>query len=372
MRSIVSILIPFLTVPLFLYSCGDKESHGAHGTNIMEDAHLLAIYEREGYDEVYVVNVNGDEVAHYVLVDREDSMKYDFPEGVIEIKVPLKSAVLDSEVYASAFEELSAIDAITGMFDVSYVTLPEIDKKLKKSEIQDVGQSLYPNSEKIISLNPDALLISFYDGMQTQGLDKLGLPVIKMYDLQESSPLGRAEWIRFIGRLVGKEDVSDSIFSAVKKKYTEIGKERSGDLYHGPKVLTELIYEGTWYVPGGKSYQAQLIQDAGGNYFKSEDSTEGTLNLMAETVLQQGGDADVWLIKYFGDENQIKAILNSDPVYKEIKAWKEGNVYFSNTSKSGLFREFPFHPEGLLKDYKIIFEGDSITELRYFKKLNKE
>lgn len=353
---------------LALASCKKGDSR-SHGVNLMEESELLAIYDRDGYDEVYIVSPKGDEVAHYVLVEEEDSIPAGLEDDVVVLRVPLTGLVIDSEIYASALEELGKTGSIKGMFDASYVTSAAIQQRLKNGEIQDVGQPASPNTEKILKLQPDALVISYFDGMQTQAVDKLGIPVIKMFDLQETSPLGRAEWIRLIGKLVGASEKADSVYYDVKEKYNALLRENLAGEFR-PKVLTDTMYEGIWYVPGGNSYQARLIKDGGGNYFKSADGSSGSLNLTAEQVLMEGGDADIWLVRHYGDGNQLKAILEADPVYGEVKAYKDGNVYFSDTSKSGLFREFPFHPDRLLQDYRIIFSGDTTSALRYFEKLN--
>ena len=337
----------------------------------MEEAELLAIYDRDGYDEVFIVNPEGDEMAHYVLVNRDDSVADALPEGAVIIYVPLEKVIIDSEVYAGVFEELEVTDAIRGMFDTPYVTSPSLKAEILTGLIEDMGNGMSPNVEKIVSMEPDAIFVSYFEGMQTEGLDRLGAPVIKMYDLQESTPMGRAEWIRFLGRLTGRGEEADSIFNDGRNRYNAIRETSNsdGDSGERPKVLTELTYDGTWAVPGGRSYQARLIKDAGGMYFKEGDDNPVSINLAPEQVVVEGSDADVWVIRYFGDEEQLKGILDSDPLYKEIKAYKEGDVYFSDTSKSGLFREFPFHPELLLEDYRIIFSGDTVTPMRYFKKL---
>lgn len=361
----------FLLLLVVLFGgCGRKDAHSGHGKNIMENAELIALYDRTGYDEVFIVAPNGDDVAHYILIDRNDSTPYEFPDGSEIIRVPVENAIVDSEVYASAMQELGVDTYIAGMLDPSYVTSPWLKSRLRKGKIKDVGQSLTPNTEKIIALSPDGILLSYYDGMQTQGIDKLGIPVIKMYDLQESTPLGRAEWMRFIGRLVGKEAESDSIFESVKDNYLELTKKQTLT-FQKPKVLTEIIYNGTWSVAGGKSYHASLIRDSGGDYFKAKDKSAVTLNLQPEQVLADGGDADVWIIRFFGGGEQLRTLLSTDPLYGQIKAYKDGNIYYSDTSTSGMFREFPFHPDLLLKDYQLIFTNDTTNHLRYFKRLER-
>lgn len=362
-------MFSIMAMALCVLACNRKEN-AAHGVNLMEEGELIAFYDRENYDEVYIVNHDGEEVAHYVLTDRYDTTRYEIPEDAIEIKVPLERIVVDSEVYASAFEELQALDKLMGMFDTQFVTSPAIRKRIDKGQITELGQPSSPNIEKLISLHPDAILVSYFDGMQTQNIDKAGYPIFRMYDLQEATPLGRAEWLRVLGRLVGKEEVADSIFYSVADSYRNEKAKATQTIKNQPKVLTEKMYEGVWYVPGGKSYQARMLKDAGGNYFKSEDDKTVSLNLTAEQVLIEGGDADIWFIRYYGDKEHLMEELNADPVYKEIKAYSDSTIYYSDTSKSRLFLEFPFHPDLLLRDYRIIFSGDTLETPRYFHRLH--
>lgn len=333
------------------------------------EAQLLKIEETDGYEQIIITSPKGNVVGKYALTDRNSTNELPVPEDYIRIPVPTEHLVIDSEVYAGALEELGASDRISGLFDAMYVTSPTLKKSIDDKSISDLGVTGTPNTERIITLDPDAIMLSFFEGMNTTGLDQLGFPVVKMYDLQESNPLGRAEWIRLIGRLGGKGEEADSLFEQVKLNYNGLLDKTSGT--QKPKVLTEIIYEGAWNTAAANSYHARLIEDAGGAYFAKEENPTGTLNLLPEQVLTEGGDADIWLIRYYGNEDELKNILESDPVYSEIKAYKDGNIYFSDTSSSGLFREFPFHPELLLEDYRKIFSGQTDEGLRYFKRLSK-
>lgn len=355
---------------VLICSCGKKQ-HTAHGTNIMQDAELVAIYERDGYEEVYIVNPSGDEMAHYYLIAREDTIPAEIPEDATVLRTPLQKIIIDSEVYASVLEDLNSTQLIRGLLDTQYITSSSLREKLEKGNIENIGPSSSPIAEKIVAMNPDGIILSYYDGMVTGSMEKLGIPVIKMYDLQETSPLGRAEWVRFIGLLIGQQEKTDSLYAQVRDRYQALKTEGKKNQTSKPKVLTETIFQGTWSVPGGNSYQVNFIRDAGGEYFIPSDHSTGSLNLTAEQVLAEGGDADIWLIKFYGDEETLRSTLASDPIYENIKAYKEGGIYFSDTSKSGLFREFPFHPDLLLKDYQIIFSQDTITPLHYFRKLEK-
>lgn len=354
---------------LFPVSCSTGAGETS-GENIMRHSKLLSLYDRTGYTEAVIYNPKGEEVAHYILVGHNDSMPSNLPLNAEIIRIPIQNSVLDSEVYAGVLEELDSQNAIKGMFDAGFVTSPELKGRIERGEISNLGSPALPDTEKITALQPDAIFISYFEGMQTQSLEKGGAPIIKMYDLQESEPLARAEWIKFIGRLAGKGEEADRIFRKVAEDYDAVkvaNAERPES--NRQKVLTEIMYEGMWNVAGGNSYQAALIKDAGGRYFKENDDSKTTLMLIPEQVLKEGHDADVWLIRYYGNGEELKNILLSDPVYSEIKAFKDKNIYFSDTSVSGLFREFPFHPERILNDYSIILSRGTDDSLKYFKKL---
>lgn len=334
----------------------------------MEEARNISIFENEGYDEVIIHNSQGREVARYILRNRNSATPVEIPEGGIEIKVPVESLATDSEVYAAALIELGVGDVISGMFDEDYVTIPSIRKGLDTEEIEKLGKTSSPNLEKLIALGPDAMLISYFDGMQTQNLEGIGIPVVKMYDLQELTPEGRAEWIRFFGKLTGKDAEAELIYQEVRNNYSRLAEKGKNGANH-PKVLTDLMYQGVWYVPGGNSYQAELLKDAGADYFMKNDNSAITLNLSPEQILSEASDADIWIIRHYGSAEELRTILEADPVYRNIKAYKTGRVYYSDTSRSGLFRDFPFHPDLLLEDYYRIFNGEDIENLKYFKRL---
>lgn len=357
-----------LSIYQLFTACTPRNISEADGTDEFGDAELISLYDRGSYEEVVVASPDGKEVARYILLGKTDSMPADKPDNAVVLRVPLSSLAIDSEVYASALEELGCRECVKGMFDAQFVTSPGLKPLVENGNISNLGAPSSPAVEKLLELQPEAVMVSYYDGMQMTGIDRLGVPLLKMYDLQEMSPLGRAEWLRFIGRLAGKSEMADSIYDSVKKRYISLTSDVDTVAFR-PKVLTDTPYEGVWYVPGGASYQANLLKDAGGNYFKGSDRSTGSLNLSMEQVLDGGADADIWLIKAFDFTPTLTSLKAENPLYEELKPFKTGDIYYSDTSRSGLFREFPFHPDLLLEDYRKIFTGKNLAELRYFKKI---
>jgi iron complex transport system substrate-binding protein len=138
-------------------------------------------------------------------------------------------------------------------------------------------------------------------------------------DWMEATPLGRAEWIKVVGLFMDKEMLADSIFNKIKNNYLSI-KQKTFDLESKPKVIIGSNYKGIWYMPGGRSFKAQLLYDAGAKYYWSKDSSAGSLALCFENVVQVQSDVDIWLEVPFKTYDEITAV---DIRYGVFKAYKE-------------------------------------------------
>ena len=370
-RIIRSLLLLLLAVTLF--SCGDKKGDSRTArADITEYSELLRLTDADGYSVAEVVNPwdTTKLIGRYVMVDASAQLPDSLPEGTL-LRTPISRIIVYTSVHAGALNELGAIQSVGGVADAHYFKIPYIKEGLASGKVADVGGSSEPSAEKIMAARPMAVMASVYEGADLAVLERLGIPFLKMADNMERTPLGRAEWIRFIGRLVGKGAEADSIFRNVEHEYTSLSQRVKG-VTKRPTVLTENIYQGVWYLPGGASYQARIIADAGGHYLWEDDKSAGSLNLSFEQVAAKASDADVWMLKVYGTELTRETLLGMDRRYGYFKAVDRGGVWWSDTSVSQLYEEFPFHPEMLLKDYIGIFHPDLLKDgeaMRYFRQM---
>lgn len=370
-RIIHPVLLLLLTVILF--SCGGKKGdHTVTPADITEYAELLRLTDADGYSVAEVVNPwdTTKRLGRYVMVEASAQLPDSLPEGTL-LRTPISRIIVYTSVHAGALDELGAIQSVGGVADAQYFKIPYIKEGLASGKVADVGGSSEPSAEKIMAARPMAVMASVYEGADLAVLERLGIPFLKMADNMERTPLGRAEWIRFIGRLVGKGAEADSIFRNVEHEYTSLSQRVKG-VTKRPTVLTENIYQGVWYLPGGASYQARIIADAGGHYLWEDDKSAGSLNLSFEQVAAKASDADVWMLKVYGTELTRETLLGMDRRYGYFKAVDRGGVWWSDTSVSQLYEEFPFHPEMLLKDYIGIFHPDLLKDgeaMRYFRQM---
>lgn len=356
---------------LIFFGCGRTENTITTEDNLMEYSRLLRVTPHDGYRVAEIINSKDSTIidATYILIDNDSNLPDSFPSGIV-IRTPIDKLTVFSTVFTGALEELGKLETVKGVVDAEYFSQSYIKEGLKKGTVIDLGPSSSPSMERLAALAPQAILMSIYEGMDVKGIDKAGIPLIRMCDNLESEPLARAEWIRFIGMLTGTEHKADSIFAEVTKEYTKL-KTEVAQYKNKPKVLTENMYQGVWYVPGGDSYQVRIIKDAGGTYPWQDDKTKGSLSLSFEEVLQKGNDADIWLLKLYNQRLTRDGLLSMDSRYAHFKAVDNGGVYYADTGTCPLFEEFPYHPERLLKDYILIFHPEAKGQLRYFTPMSR-
>ena len=352
------------------------------------------------------------------------------------VRTPVERSAVFIAPHCQLMYELGCQQAIRGVCDLNYINIPDVRKRAAsagkasagnafsekassgnasaQNSIVDCGSSMAPDIERIIALKPEAILVSPFENSGGYGkLDKLRIPLIEAADYMESSPLGRAEWMKFYGMLFGKDkNISttaaveasmtaagkaseaaagkaseatagkaseatlpascelraDSLFAQIEKEYLNL-KAEAGKLPKGLSILTERKTGGVWYVPGGQSTIGILLKDANARYIFSDDKHSGSLPMSPEQILAKGKQVDVWAFKYFGGAplSQVQLLQEYDG-YKALAAFSRGNIYQVDTSTVPYFELTSFHPELLLREFIILAHGERFGKLRFYKK----
>lgn len=307
----------------------------------------------------------------YILVDRDEPLPENLPEGTV-VRVPLSRSVVYSSVHCGLIQRFGKLSAIGGVCDLKYIRMPEIHEGCREGRIVDAGSGMSPDIEKIISLHPDGILLSPFENSGGYGrIEKLDVPIIECADYMETSALGRAEWMRFYGMLYGCEELADSLFGVSEREYLALCGKVSA-VTTRPKVFCELKSGSAWYVPGARSTVGRLYADAGADYVFAGLENSGSSPLSFETVFDKAHEADVWLIKYSGEVEKTYRELERDYApYAGFRAFRERNIYGCNTTKVNYYEDTPFYPELILKDLIGIFHPELMEDyaLKYFSKL---
>lgn len=372
----VRLLLTILVVSLLLSACNRsgsvKLANSKHSEIVFHYAKHIKGVKHQGYTVYTLQNPwhDGKPLHTYVLVARKDSARVkNLPQGTV-IYTPVERSVVFTSPHCYLFSELGAGNAITGVCDAQYINVPIVRQALASGRIIDCGNSMSPVVERIVKLRPQALFVSPFDGASYGQIDHLGVPLIECADYMETSALGRAEWMRFYGSLMGKEAQADSIFNVVEQSYNKL-KQSAGRTAFRPKVLTERVVNGVWYCPGGNSSMGRLLVDAGADYIFATDEHSGSLSLSPEVVITKGSAADYWLFVYHGNKPlSSDDLLNEYAGYKMIKAFRNGKVYQCGASTgTPYFDEISFRPDFLLADFLKIFhpEIEHNAQTRYYK-----
>lgn len=367
-----------VTWVLLLSACGGgskTSSLQAEGDTVrMKYSSLLQIVKHADYTVVTIRNPwDTLKVLHtYLLADREKPLPEHLPEGTV-VRTPLQKSVIYSSVHCSLWSELDELKGIGGVCGLEYIKLPQIQEGCRNGSIVNVGNSMNPDIERIIDLRPDAILLSPFENSGGYGrVDKLNIPIIECADYMETSALGRAEWMRLYGLLLGKEAQADSLFAGIEKEYLTLTQQVKSQNLKRPTVISEMKNSSAWYIPGGNSTMGRLYQDAGADYVFAYLSNSGSVPLAFETVFDRGGNADIWLIKYNQPQDKTYSELERDYApYARFKAFQDRKVYGCNTNHVPFYEESPFHPELLLKDLIKIFHPELLPDydLKYFSNL---
>ncbi|MBQ2046660.1 MAG: ABC transporter substrate-binding protein [Muribaculaceae bacterium] len=359
---------------IFLVACngGSTTQVEVEGDTLTTHAQLLTIKDCGGYTLVDVENPwkEGALLKRYALVHRDSVMPKNLMAEAEVVRVPVKSALVYSSVHAGAFDELGSIDVVTGIVDAEYYKIPQIVEGVKIGTVVDAGNSMAPTIEKIVELSPEAILTSPFQNAGHGAIEKLGITIIECADYMETTPLGRAEWIKFLGLLVDKADVANAIYDEVVDKYNTLSAKVKG-VENKPTVISEMLIDGVWFLPGGRSYMAQMFADAGAAYPWSEDKSTGSLQLDFATVYDKAYNADYWIIKNYEPNFSLASLESRYPLNKKFDAFSKGGVYVINTVETSFFEDFPFHPEMLLQEYIQLFHPETFEGERNFKYLRQ-
>lgn len=370
-----NLILSFFCVAL-LSACGCRNGEPGReegDTLSLRYAERISMVRHDGYTHVTMADPwnSGKTLHSYVLVPADGPLPSNLPEGTL-IRTPLRKAVVSTSVHCGLIIRLGCRQAIAGICEPQYIHIPWILRQLDEGNITDCGSGLSPTVEKIIDINPDAIFLSPFQNSGGYGqLDHLGVPIIETADYMESSPLGRAEWMRFYGLLFGAEERADSLFQCVENDYVRLQRLAAADTAR-QMVLMDKMVGGVWYVPGGRSTVGRLISDASTVYPWADNSDSGSLSLPFESVLDKASDCDVWLFRYNSPHDiTYGELLSENQGYAQFKAFKNHKVYGCNTATSSFYEETPFNPALLLRDIVAIAHPSIALQesLEYFKEI---
>jgi iron complex transport system substrate-binding protein len=343
-------------------------------------SHKIRITDAQGFTVDYhkhykIVSVNrpwrdAKTRFQYVLVQCGTPIPEGFqPEQVVQ--VPVRSVIALSTTHFVPLQRLGVLDRLVGISNFKDVTTPVVLEKIQKNELTEVGNAGSLKLEKIVELSPDLVTTYGTGNPQTDTHPKLleaGIKVAIVSEYMESTPLGQSEWMKFLALFFNREAEAEQRFADIRQRYQAIAA-KTKTVKHRPTVFSGFDRKGTWYMPGGDSYVAKFLADAGASYLWADDRSPGSLQLTFEQVYDRAAQAQYWIVNAHSVKTRAD-LLAADLRYQGFAALQTNNV-FSPTAKvnpqggNDYWQSGIANPDIILADLVKIFHPELLPDHQF-------
>lgn len=293
------------------------------------------------------------------------------------VEVPVDSVATYSTTFLQGFELIDRLDALSAHGGLMLVSSEAVTGLAESGDVAEVGDQTAPDLETLAAAEPDVVMVSagFGGADAAEPFAALDVPVIPNASYLEGDPVGRAEWMKLEALLLNEEGAVNEVFDGIAADYAELA-DLTADVAERPRVLTSSPFEGSWFVSGGDSYNAQLIAAAGGEYVFA-DLSGPTQPLDLEVVLDRAEDADVWLAA--GSVSlPPDALLADDERLGEFAAYPD--AVWANDADLGpsggnrIFEDGAVRPDLVLADLIAILHPDLLPDhdIRFYGQLGSQ
>ncbi len=304
----------------------------AEPTGRMELDYATQFTVDEYADGSRLVTIGGTD--QYLVVPEGVSAPAGLPEDVTVLQQPLDQIYL---VATSAMDLFRSLDGLGSIWlagtDADGWYIPEARQALEDGTILYAGKYNAPDYELILSegcdLAVESTMINHNPEVKEQ-LERLGVPVLVERSSYEANPLGRMEWIKLYGVLLGKEEEAEAAFDQA----AAAAEALAGGQSTGKSVAFFYINSmGTVNVRKTGDYVAEMIRMAGGSYLPDQpaenDNALSTMNMDMESFYQAAREADVLIYNSTigGELQTLDQLLDKSPLLADFKAVQTGNVW---------------------------------------------
>lgn len=322
---------------------------------------------------VTYLNVEKTDSAVYVLYRAK---KPELGKDVYYVRVPVQKVACLSSVFVGFLDKLGVLTSLAAVDNMDFVSNATVNYLHAKGSVKELSKNGQLNIEETL-LSQVQTIFTNPSGDARKDFDKrltdIGIIPVVCADYYEMHPLGRAEWIKAFATFYGAEGRADSLFNKVRENYLAL-KNAADTCKYKPSVFTEKKTNDTWFVAGGKSSMAQLLNDAGADYLWKDNGKTSPTAMNMEQVMQKALDADYWINLHLC--NSADELFQLDHRYEKFNAFKRGNLYNNNAltnAKGGnaYWETGLCNPDEILKDLVKIFHPDLLPghQLKYYKQL---
>ncbi len=313
--------------------------------------------------------------GRYLVTPADKTPPTGLDENVTVIRQPLDHIYLLATSAMDLFCSLDALDSIefVGVQPEGW-HIEEAREAMLAGQFAYAGKYNAPDYEQILAGGCDLAVEStmiYHTPEVKEKLEEFGIPVFVERSSYESHPLGRMEWIKLYGVLLGKEELAEQLV----KQQAELMDSVSGGENTGKTAAFFYINNnGAVNVRKSADYVSKMIALAGGTYVFAElgdgDTALSTVNLQMEEFYAKAKDADVLLYNSTidGGVKTLEDLLEKSPLLRDFKAVKTGNVW---CTAENMFQS-TMHLGDMIVEFHKIFEGSAPDTMTYFYRLSEQ
>ena len=371
-KKIFLILLIFSFIVTALVSCGSPEETK---DRLSEDRDISPEIEYESrmnleYAQEFAVDhysggytlISISDGSRFLVVPENQEAPKNLDEDIVVLKQPMDHIYMVASAVMDMFRAIDAMDAIRlSGTDTDGWYIEEAKRAMEDGKILYAGKYSMPDYERILSegcrLAIENMMITHTPEVQEQ-LEGFGIPVLIDRSSYESHPLGRMEWVKLYGALLGKEDEAEALFEEQASQLKSLENTENT----GKTVAFFYINSmGAANVRKAGDYVSKMIDLAGGQYiFKdlgADEEGQSTMNMGMEDFYAGAKDADyiIYNSTIDGELKSLDELLKKSALLKDFKAVKEGNVWCLTKS---MFQETTCLGDVIMDMHQMLTEED--------------
>lgn len=363
-----------LCVVLFINHACEQPPAANH--RVLEKGKKLVMRYASGFDvhefswgySIKVYDPDNESVKATYILEKASGLA---PDSLDAITTPAYKIACLSTTHVPMFAALKAYDHLSALAYTSYISDTMAQKYLASQKIWDIDGKGGLDKEALLASKSEYLMVYPFEDASYSKYEDLGVELIYNAEYAEKHPLGKVEWIKFVGLLINQYDEAVTLFDSIADAYELLRKkvkQIAPDKY--PSVFTGSYFKGMWNAPNGESLVAQLLEDAGAHYvFKHDKGTSGNLIFDKETFIDRVNDVPYWGRVIDQLENFNWPL--SPELLAEFKAYQEHQVFYCDASASDYFGKGTLEPHIILADLIKLFHPALLPNHQpvYFKQL---
>ena len=307
-----------------------------------------------------------------LVVPEGKAVPENLEEDMYIMRQPVENLYLVATAAMDMFDSLDAVDTIrlSGQKEGNWY-IESANEAMADGKMLYAGKYNKPDYELIVSENCslaiENMMIS-HSPEVIEMMEDFGIPVMIEYSSYESHPLGRVEWIKFFGALLGKEAEAEEAF---EKQVAILEKVTADEKTDQTVAFFFITSNGLVQVRQSSDYVPKMIELAGGKYIFENlgdpESSRSTMNMQVEEFYNSAKDVDfiIYNSSIDGGVNSIEELLDKCAVLEDFKAVQNGNVWCTTNDMYQQSMSIGY----LIEDIHTMLQGDEKGEMEYLFRL---